>query len=240
MFLFKSKKVVVDCFTSVEALAREYPIKKSSHHVPEWWKQLETTKHFSTNVGIDRPYGTMKSCSGFVHLFRNSWTVPLWSDFKVRTLSNGEFVYVTPSDLSTQTHTQETIGRHAPDQFKNAFGNYIHLKFMSPWLITEKSGVNFAMVSADWTVIDAIPDFRIPVGFLNFKVPSAPNINLFAPRKEHLYEIDAGTPMVYLIPITERKVEFKTHAVSEAEYLRYTTGTVFYNNKFLSGVFKWD
>jgi len=240
MFLFKNKKVVVDCFTTVGAIAREYPIKKSSHYVPKWWQDLENVKHHSTDVGIDRPYSTMKSCSGFVHLFRNSWTIPLWSDFKIKTFDDGSWVYVTPQSLENQIHSKSAIQKHFPDQFSDAFENYTHLKFASPWLLYEKTAVHFAMVSADWTLISKLPDFRIPVGFLNFKYSMAPNINLFVTKKNFLYELEAGTPMVYLIPITEKKVDFKTQVISESEYQKIVSKSIGFTNKFSRGVVKWD
>ena len=40
MFLFKKKKVVLNCYTYRPDVYSYFPIERSSKHIPEWWKKL--------------------------------------------------------------------------------------------------------------------------------------------------------------------------------------------------------
>ena len=237
IFLFKPRRVVVDCFINQEILIEECPIKRSSNYLPEWWKKLEHTKYVQTPYGIDRPFSTMKTCSGFVHMFSNSWTIPLWSDIIIKTGSNGDWKFLAPKKIDKEG--LEAVTHHSKDQYGDAFDNYIHAKLECPWVLSEKQGINFFMTPADWTLIPELPDLRIPSGFLNFKHIMHPNVNMFLPRRDMQHNLNAGVPIVYLVPLTEKKVEFKNHLVSDVEYAELSKRVTTHFNKFKPGVLKW-
>jgi hypothetical protein len=77
------------------------------------------------------------------------------------------------------------------------------------------------------------------LGLINFKDTAHPNVNAFVPKKNATYSLNAGTPMVYLIPLTERKVEFKNHLVSDEEYAKMSKYITHRSNKFRNGLQKW-
>jgi hypothetical protein len=233
MFLFKHKKVVVDCFINDPSIAKLYPIKKSIHHVPKWWNDLEHNVAVPTEFGVDRPSPTMKTCTGFVYFFRDSWTLPLWTDIIVVTDKEGTYRYLCPRSMGN------VVAQHPRYQYMNGFNDRIHIKFNSPWRLCEKTGIRFVMMAADWTLIDKLPDIRVLPGFLNFKYLSATNINCFFPLKDAEYKFEAGTPMTYLIPLTDKKVELKTQVVTEVEYEKVTRQSSFYMNTFINGLQKW-
>lgn len=234
MFLFRRKKVVVDCLINEPAIAKLYPIKKSIHYVPNWWSDLKTVVSQPTEYGVDRPLPTMKTCTGFVYLFRNSWTIPLWTDIVLVTEKTGAYRYLCPRPMPN------VISEHPKLQYANAFDRCIHIKFNSPWRLMDKTGVQFVMMSADWTLIDKLPDTRVLPGFLNFKHVSSTNINCFFPRKDAEYKLEAGTPMTYLIPLTDKKVELKIQVVTEIEYEKSIKRSSTYMNTFIHGVQKWN
>jgi len=220
----------------VGALAESYPIKRSSHYTPDWWQTLNSVESVMQRNGITVNVPTMKTCTGIVELFKNSWTIPLWSDFKIKTGADGSFGFVSPTKLSEQIIFSEPIECHDSYQYNHAFKKLIHLKFISPWLMYEKTGVNFLLMGADWTMFDKHPELKILTGILSFHIPATSNINCFLPKQNDEFLLEAGTPLAYLIPITERKVEFKTHVITEPEYKKIATSGRFYLNKFAAGV----
>ena len=238
MFLFKSKNIIVDCFTIVGAVAQSYPIKKSSYYTPEWWQTLNNVESFITQNGLTINLPTMKTCTGIVKLFKNSWTIPLWSDFKIKTSVDGTWNFATPTDMPEQLLSLQPIKDHQSYQYNHAFKKLIHLKFISPWLMYEKTGVNFLLMGADWTMFDKHPELKILSGILSFNLPVLSNINCFLPKQNAEFLLEAGTPLAYLIPITDRKVELKTHVLTEPEYRKIARTGRFYLNKFAYGVQK--
>jgi hypothetical protein len=237
MFIFKQRKIVVDCFVNQAIVVEECPIKRSSAYTPQWWKDLEVAPTRSIGFGIDMPFPTMKTCSGFVYLFSNSWTIPLWTDLIVTTTEEGTWNYCVARTI--EKIGLESVNSHNRRQFGKSFENHIHLKFESPWIISDKASVKFLFASADWNLISEYPDLRIPLGLINFKDTSHPNVNAFVPKKNATYSLSAGTPMVYLIPLTERKVEFKNHLVSDEEYAKMSKYITHRSNKFRNGLQKW-
>lgn len=214
MFFFKQKKVVVDCFVNVPMIAEQFPIQRALPAAPAWWRKLPPTYDYTASqFGITRKAPTMKFCSGFLDLHKKSWVLPLWTDLILRTFETGEYRYLTAYETFNGT-----VSQHNPEQTNSHFTNFIHLKISSPWYFFEPKGVQFAFVSADWSLLENYPAVRPLPGIVEYEKNHATHINMFLPKRDGQYEFPAGLPLIYLIPLTERPVEFRAQLVSELEY----------------------
>ncbi len=229
MFLFKSKKVVVDCFTREPVVAQNYPIKKSFSYVPEWWRNLEQCVHHRTQYAIARPSPTMKTCTGFINLFQKTWTIPLWTDFILQTRSDGNYDYLFPNPVDP-SH----IGSHPSHQHQDGMRDRIHVKITPPWILWEKTGIHFVFFGADWTLMDELPSVRVVPGIVNYRDQHGSAVNFFVDKKDARLEFRAGTPMVYLAPMTDKKVEFKVQVVDEQEWSKLEKHKAVFLNKFIT------
>lgn len=228
MFFFKQKKVIVDCFVNVPMIAEQFPIQRALPAAPTWWKKLPPTytrmsTSVSADLGISQQSPTMKFCSGFLDLHKNSWVLPLWADLIIHTFETGEYRYLTAYKTP-----DGTISQHYPEQFASGFTNFIHLKLLSPWYLFGGKGVNFAFIGADWELLHNYPAVRPLPGVIEYEKNHATHVNMLLPKRNAQYEFPAGLPLVYLIPLTERRVEFRTQLVTDPEFheirKRATTG----------------
>jgi hypothetical protein len=208
IILIKSKKVTLDCFTTNSGVAEFFPISNSVDFYPDWWKNLPKYYDISTN-GIKHTSTTIKTCSGFIDLYKNSLTIPMWSEFIIEFDANNNFKWISPSVCGS-------VLSHDPQQLGPKFKDYSQVKLISPWIISEKSGINFHFTGAFWNQLDTFEDFIITPGVVNYKNQVTTHINLITHKKR--LEFKAGQPMVNIIPMTEKKVQIKIHQISEDEY----------------------
>ncbi len=230
MFWFKPKKIVVDCFTYHPMVAEKYDIRRSSKSVPDWWKGLKHAVDIPTSYGIARPSPTLKSCTGFLGIFQQSWTLPLWTDMILSVKEDGTYNYLFPRPMEQP----ETVASHPPYQYGFSMADRVHVKLSPPWTVWEKTGVSFGFFGAEWSLLNDLPSVRVVPGIVNYKDQHGVAINFFVDKKEANINFVAGTPMVYLVPLTEKRVEFKTHVVTNKEWDRLERYKAVYENKFVT------
>lgn len=209
MFWIKKKKIIVDAFTDNEIVA-SLPVQPCSRNLPIWYKSLKPTLDVNDN-GHNLKVPTFKKCDGISDLFKKSFTLSMWADLSIAVDSQGRYNWKYPSseyNFGVEHHPDIVMG--------NAFSPYVHTKIVSPWLFREKTGINFYQTEAFYS--DQFNNnVLIPPGVLNYKYQQHTHINMFLAR-ENSYFFNAGQPMVYLIPMTDHRVEIKTQIVSSEEY----------------------
>lgn len=213
MFFFKRKEIVVDCFTSNLAIHDVFPIQPSIKFLPEWWKKLPSTTTQTIN-SIEVSNGTIKICDGFISYYKNSITIPMWCDLGVKTTSEGSWNYL----FAGTEPTAEGVTSHNRDEYGPAFDNYIHLKIMSPWIISEKTGVNFLFTYPFWNNFDKKGYPLVPPGIVEYKHQNTSNVNVFFKKENSQFIFNSGDALVNLIPLTDKKVIVKNHLVTPNEY----------------------
>lgn len=208
MIFFKKSTVVLDCFVTNNSIAELFPISFLREHLPTWWKEIPKSS------SVDRcpvEISTIKRCPGFKDLFKNSICLPAWSQYRLYQDPMHGFSHIAPNRSADGLP-------HKEEQLDGAFLDYQHYKLISPWYIKENTGINFLMTQASWHNSDPCR-FHIPSGMLEFKYQHSTHINLVAPKntvlKEH--DIDAGQPLVYLVPLTEKKIKINIEVVSHEE-----------------------
>jgi hypothetical protein len=218
--IIKRKKLIVDCFTSNPAILEYFPITPASKNYPEWWKKMEATFPHVSQSGIEHPAPTIKRCDGLLGLYSKGFHIKMWSDLILETNDNGEFRYQYSSD---ENHP---IVSHSKRQLGPSLDPYVHIKILSPWMIEEKTGVDFLFSGSCWNYVDKLFDWNIVPGVINFKNQSSTHINLFMPSKGSRLELTAGDPLIHIIPISEKDIELRNHLLTEKEFenkmLRYS------------------
>jgi hypothetical protein len=214
MFFFcKPSKVLVDCFTSDVSAHTLYPIDYSHKYFPDWWKQLSNRdEHNGTYTDIQIP--TIKRCQGILDLYKEGFILPLWSDvvFEPRGIEGYAFQF---ADRKSQ------IMVHPEVQYGSFFKNYYHGKIFSPWSLIEKTGLKFKVSSCTWSLLNLTNDFNLLDGILDFKYQNGTNINFFLNNNiKNQVLLEAGTPMLHIVPLTEKRLEIKRHLIDDAEYIK--------------------
>lgn len=215
-FLKKIKPVILKCYTSQQSLNLTFPINTAINFIPEWCKNLPSTINYTdTTANIVYPCGTLKRCYGFNELFKQGFMIPMWSDciLKIDAINNQNFAYKFSDGASK-------ISYHPKELFLNVFdqNKYQHLKFVSPWLFVCDEEINFMYTQPTWNQATEEQITVLP-GVVEYKYQHCTDINVMIERtqEERQVLINAGTPMVHIVPITERKVILETKYITETE-----------------------
>jgi hypothetical protein len=207
LFFLKKSKIVIDCFTDNPAVLEQYPIKNAANFIPEKWKKLP--KETIVKTPIEIPSSTIKRCIAFIDLYRSGFMLPLWSDLiidlTVEDIAGWRFANST---FSITNHTNDSM-------WDDLYKNHTHAKLLSPWFFKEKSGVKFSWNKPTWNIFKE--NLEIVPGVVNFKNQNGTHINLFVKDYTRL-ELKAGTPLVHLIPLSDKQVEIKNHLISGEEF----------------------
>ena len=201
--IFRRPSVIhLDCFTPYEDVVKLFPISDASSYLPKWFKDIPPKVKYQ---GPDR--GTMRSCPGVNDLFKKGFIIPSWKDFYFE-VQNG-IANVVP---------QEDGENHHPSQWGKGLADYSHVKLLAPWLIKEKTGVDFIFSNAYW--YKNMHQAFVPNGIVNYKYQSSANINMLVHKnifpKE--FTIDAGEPIAHCIPLSDKNIKLHLHAVSRDEF----------------------
>jgi hypothetical protein len=214
-FIFKKKKLILDCFTTNNNAYEYAPISKAIKYLPDWWKN--TPKE--VDVGGEKNIGTIKSCSAFIDFYKNGIVLPSWFEMEVtiNPVNSDMYWTYTTSDPNTMLENFH----HSIPQFQGfAEQNMSNLKINSPWRFRTNRSVNFAWTAPLWNNKQINPYLQILPGCLNFHYQNATHINycVINDDKSHTVSITPKMPLAMLHPLTEDEVEIKNHLVSDTEW----------------------
>ena len=184
MFLFRRKKVTIDCFINNELIYNLCKIDHANKFIPQEWKQLPAFVDIKSNndprSDMKLPVATAKRCISLTNLFNTGFILPSWTDFDIEVLDDGTVHRQSPmNDLNAEPHPRFLI-------WDNLYKNYSHTKIYSPWLIREKSGIKFSWNQCDWHNTNRIADCHILSGLIDFKAQHGSHINMFV-KKVHRF-----------------------------------------------------
>lgn len=215
LFKIKKSKITVDCFTHNKAVYELYKIRKAITYFPEDIKSLDRyTKLTNKETNIVEDVSTIKGCNGLTELYKKGFIIPFWTDaiFQPKSFSEGKSALgLLPKEYYFDTHP--------PVQYPNLFNGYAHAKLHSPWHLREKSGVMFSWNSATWSLHNQIKNFTIVPGAIWFDTQTATHVNMFINRDIERFSLTAGTPLVHVIPISDKEVDIKCHLVTPQEWI---------------------
>jgi len=218
-FWFKKKKIVLDCFTH-DFFAYEYCKPNNSiRYLPQWYVDLPGS--FNKETG---DVTTIKHCIGFSELYKKSITIPFWDTIKITFGMRGEgFKWSYPQDIQVSDDLNRLVTEHPTIQYNNFRGNSPgHFKLSSPWAFKTSKFVQFTWHEPVWNnssyayyALPAVIDFKYQhnteINFM-FKYNDQPGVYtdiIFKPRD----------PLVMLTPLSDEKIEIKTHLITFKEYI---------------------
>jgi hypothetical protein len=228
--LKRSKKLVLNCYTSSINVYETAKPDFSSNFLPEWWKELPQYYYDESEKAVESnndffPTPTMKVCDGIVKFYSKGIIIPLWSDLMVEIGGMGSdylrWQFADKISEATQ-HNMGQLGNYLDEK------EYCHLKLISPWAIHCDEESELIWTDPCWNTLKQY-HYKILPGIISYKYVSSSHINMLFNR-EHMNKrimIEHGTPMAHLIPVTDRKIELKHHLVSRDEWIsirnRYPT-----------------
>lgn len=213
-FFFKRPKIVVDCFTFSKSAYELHKIRKANCFFPETIKNLPSvvsTKYGNTNIEVPTP--TIKRCTGIKDLYSNGAIIPFWTEFFAEPSE-----YVAGNSNAGLISSPYSFTTHPTVQYPGIMEDFYHIKFMGVWNIKEKTGIDFLWISPTWNILNHTNDFLIPPASVNFNMVNQTNLNIFINKKCKKLHIASGTPIVHILPLTDKSVEYKCHLVSEQEF----------------------
>jgi hypothetical protein len=221
-FFFKRPTIVVDCFTDNYNLIDHCPIDHASKFYPKWWDNAKP--YFTKNqngIEIQRP--TLKKCTGLIHYYGQGFIMPLWSDLEIQIDEHG-YRYVF-ADLISE------LEWHGPEQWE-AYANpsmYIQTKIKSPWRLKCSKDINFLMTEPYWNYPPTKP-YSIMSGVVDFKYQHAVNVNIMMEYKKQQISFKLNDPIYHIIPLTDKKIQLKYHAITREEFDKITFIPSYSNN----------
>lgn len=220
-FFFKSDTIVLDCFTDNPFIYETARINYASKFVPEWWKKLPLPKNVDRNtleLKGDLTKFNLKTCPGFRDLYKKCLVIPLWTELRIKVLSDGSYEWKSANEAVIQSHLKV--------QYDGLFSNtpLAQLKVLSPWFVRSKSDLQLMFLEPFFNNTN-INDLRIIPGVLNTKYVSQLNVNCFIePNPDSVRSINLSplTPLTFLVPLTEKRIELRHHLITTRERLRFT------------------
>ena len=210
IFKFLQKPIHINAFVPENfSFANEWhPIVPSSKFIPPWWKNTPKS-HF--NFDEFKAIRTVKGCSGIIETFKNGYILPLWSDLAFSHSNEKDWKYQFADQMST-------ITPHINNQFQNFYTDHSFFKMDVPWLIETSENIKILTLDPFYLTNEPKP-YVVPYGFLNTTMVLPLNFFLFVKKNQqynHLL-LKAGTPLLQIIPITEKPIKFTTEVLSERE-----------------------
>ena len=227
-FFFKSDTIVLDCFTDNPFIYETARINQAVKFLPDWWRKLPPPK--SIELKGDLKNFNLKTCPGFRDLYKKSLVLPLWSEFKIKVLPDGSYEW--------KAANQATIQSHLKVQYDGLFSNVplAQLKILSPWFVRSKSDLQLMFLEPFFNNTN-LNDLRIIPGVLNTKYVTQLNVNCFIePNPDDVRSINLSplTPLTFLVPLTEKKIELRHHLITTKETMRFTENLSFPGFNLLS------
>lgn len=220
IFKFKKSKINLDCFTYIDQLADLFPIIESPKALPAWHRALPTQVNVNNPLFPSLSQPTIKGCPGMTDFFKNSITIPNWIEHRFSVQPDGNMHFMgLREDMPYESHPKHI-------QMGSAMPNYAHLKLSSPWQIKEKTGIKWVWVQASWNQEDPC-QYSIPPGIVNYNEQHTSNVNILIPTNNSPKEIviNAGEPLVQLIPMSDLPVAIHIHKIDHREWTRMRTYT---------------
>lgn len=213
MFIFSRRsKVILDCYTYADYALLHNPIQPAAKFVPEWFAKMPSNFIDGNNFFSS---STIKKCPAIVSMLTKGFIIPLWCDLAISVQHNQDG---TPF-YEYQFADKRTVATdHAPEQWGDLWDDKVsHMKINSVWRFKTKEKLDWMWLQPKYHAKD-LP-LQIVEAIDEFKYQNSTNINAFIDNTEPvIYQLEAGTPLVHIIPLTDKEVVVKNHLISREEW----------------------
>jgi hypothetical protein len=204
MFLRKNK-IVLDCYTSLSAAANLFPISYSKKHRLNWMPQ------------VTKGVATISGCPGIRDYVSTGFVLPLWTDVKITASEN-----VLNSKVEVADRDVNRFRFIMPGSTGQFFSEkpVAHLKIVPPWFFRCTEDISFSFSGAFYHINN--PNLIVCPGLVNYTHQLTPTIQTYINLCGNQVSIDlqAGTPLAHIIPLTDREVHINVHHVSDEAFLK--------------------
>lgn len=212
MFFNKIKPITLDFYT-FDPSAYEYAQPTIGKTKPSWLSNLcPVISHQKPGMpaGFVEKRSTVMYCPAIRDMINDPISIPSWYETEIL-VENGNWLDTRGPQWG------ERIDLHTNDQVGGEFyKDRIFLKLISPWKGVCKEDVNFLYLQNFYgSEFFNTNDIIIPPGYTNFKFQNSTNIHLWLKNRPDTYSVQLPirTPLLSLVPITERKVVIKNHLI---------------------------
>jgi hypothetical protein len=219
---FKKKTeepVFLDCYTYSHYAYNHAQIAPSHKYFPEWFKREAKF--------LDDGSATIKNCSAFTDFYTKGIVVPLWGEVEITVNPKSE---ANEKDVYTWVSSNADFDLHSMNHPKRQWQGFgdddtFNIKFVSPWAFKTTELINFTWTQPTWSQPDTFDNFTALPAVMQFKSQSFTNINYVVKQtaKQQTINLQPLTPMAILHPMTERKVEIRTHLVDREKFEKIMT-----------------
>jgi hypothetical protein len=205
----------IEFFSSIDGVAESTPILEAKDFQQAWFSQSREDYIKRLNEANGTTISHAYRCPGIFDLYKNGFFVTAWCDIIIETNGDPNYYKWTLPNITlaemmdkaedapiVQDHSFDGVAKHIPIP-PNTLRSII--KINTPWHIVAPKGVKFMMLpvpySDDFT-------FTQSMGILDPSISDAINLQLYWHKLNGSHMIKAGTPLAYLVPITEKKYKF--------------------------------
>jgi hypothetical protein len=214
MFWFNRKEIIIDCFTPLQSVFELYKIQPAIKFFPEEFKSLPNYHdEIDDATKIKFKAATIRKCVGLQELYKRGFILPMWTN-----------LISEPKNAALNTTAAAMVANpfsytiHPKKQYGGVFDDYFNIKLSGVWKIREKSGIQFLLQGPAWNLHNHHKNFLVAPGVVSYNYQSQTNVNLFINKNSDDFCIDSGTPLVHMIPLTDKKVTIRNHFVEYDEY----------------------
>lgn len=214
--MFKKKTHKIEFFSKVPGLTEAFPIISASQYQPKWMGICKTD--FIKQKNTLQP-SHLQLCPGIFEIFKHGYMVTMWHDAVIKTTRDREdFDYVLPSKHLANLRGGDPIGTHPYNitKFlpKRHYSKHAIVKMNTPWNVIAPPGVKFLVLPIPY------PDtyeLESAIGILDPAISTEINFQCYLNINEGELFVKAGTPIMYLIPLTENNYELEIRDMNETD-----------------------
>jgi len=195
----RAKPIVLRCYTALSAAAKLFPVCDSRKHP---LKLMPTS---------DSTTASIRGCPGIRDYAAKGFVLPLWTDIQITAAANPLACKLNVADQDVNRFRfimPGTTGRLFTDT------SLAHLKIVPPWFFRCSEEVQFYFSGAFYHLND--PNFLVCPGLVDYVHQLTPTLQTFIHTHggATALELQAGTPLAHIIPLTERPVRLEVHHVT--------------------------
>lgn len=199
----------IEFVSLVPGLVDVYPIIPAKDYRPDWVKSARDDFIEKNKKVITKDFHHIYHCPGIFELFNEGYIVPMWHDIIIDTNGDREnYRYQVPSDTIINLMPDNPIITHHGELAKQLpypdHSMKLVMKFNTPWRIVAPKGLRFLVIPLSY------PDtftFTSVSGILDPSFSNEINIQVFWNAINETVYLKAGTPMMQIIPLSEKNYE---------------------------------
>lgn len=205
----------------MDGVADLYPIQNTyRNYHPKWIaKSMQDYKKLRESQTSIKKTTHLMQCPGIFQMFKEGYIVRAWFDFVITTNKNRDgFDWRIPSDTLLNFAEADVITSHPTqvNQFipkrEKQIDNIV--KIMTPYHVIAPKGVKLLFMPLPYN--DHF-DFESSVGILDPQDSTEINIQLHWFKDNDEILVKAGTPLMYMLPLTEKKLEMVCRDATKKE-----------------------